>query len=204
MASTDYVDWGAMKASLSLQGQTYADDDIKLAITAASRVLDNATGRRFYPDADANQVRYYTATETGEIWVDDLVTLTSLETAPSTYGTYSDLWVNGTDYVPEPFNAPASSEPWTLLRSISSSSKRFPTTYPHSVKVTGKFGWTVPPAAIVLACQILATQYVRRVREAPFGIVAIGAEGQALRLGSNDAQLTQLITPYVNRVHGIA
>src|SRR5262249_43378550 len=55
-----YIELEQLKSSLELTGQVYADQDLTAAVLAASRAIDSATGRRFWLDADANQIRTYT------------------------------------------------------------------------------------------------------------------------------------------------
>jgi hypothetical protein len=117
MPTTDYLTSTALKATLSLTGETYADDDIGLAITAASRAIDNACKRRFYADADANQVRYYTPTGRHLISIHDLITLTELASGfgDDSFGT---TWTENTDFILEPLNADSDAKPWTSIRAI--------------------------------------------------------------------------------------
>jgi hypothetical protein len=63
--------------------------------------------------------------------------------------------------------------------------------------VTGKFGWAAVPGAIVEAVTILATQLLRRAREAPFGVVAIGMDvGAVTRLAVTDPSVRFLVADY--------
>jgi hypothetical protein len=196
--SRAYVEVEELKSTLVLEGQHYADEDIQNALTAASRAIDEATGQRFYPDADAAQIRYYTANGSEVLGIDPLITLTSIATDPSDDGTFEEAWV-AADYILEPVNAPANGEPYSRIR------RRLAATYPWpgyegAVKVTGKFGWSAPPAGVKVATSIIATQLLRRVREAPFGIVGIGVEGAAVRISQFDPQVKQLLAPYTRRM----
>jgi hypothetical protein len=76
---TVYLTNEQLKATLELTGTTFAEDDVSAAIEAASRGIEGACNRRFYPDADATQVRHYTPQTGSTCLIDDLITLTSLK-----------------------------------------------------------------------------------------------------------------------------
>lgn len=196
-----YVELEQLKSTLEITGTTFADQDVPMAIRAACRGIDDACGRRFYADADAAQVRRYTPMFTDKLWVDDLITLTTLKTDPDGDGTYEETWTENTDFVLEPLNRElidgSNREPWSLIRQHPSGSYSFPTGYPRTVELTGKFGWPVVPAAIVEAATILSTKLMRRAREAPFGVVAFGIDGAAVRIARTDPDVAFLLAPYV-------
>lgn len=203
MPAEDYITSAELKATLEMTGLTYADADIAVAITAASRGIDEATGRRFWDDADANQVRYYRPDREETLDIDDLITLTSVLVDRDGDGTFEETWVLDTDFVLEPLNAAADGEPWTRLsRHPSTAFASFARTYPRSVKMTGKFGWASVPAGVKAATTIIATRTLKRTREAPFGVVSLGLEGAAVRAASmaRDPDVWFLLAPYAKTV----
>ena len=105
-----YVELEEFKETMVLGGTAFADGDIRIALQSASRAIDQATNRRFYPDSDAAQVRYYNPLTDTFVRIDDLVTLTSIKTDPGGDGTYEETWAS-TDYVLSPQNAVALGEP---------------------------------------------------------------------------------------------
>src|SRR5680860_943640 len=149
--ANEYVTATALKSTLSLTGETFADADISVALEAASRGIDELCGRRFWPDADADQVRYYHPIDRDIVIIDDLVVLTSLATDPGGDGTFEETWTLDTDYNCEPLNAAADGRPWEMLVRHPSGSYAFPYNYPRSVKLIGRFGWSAVPPAIVEA-----------------------------------------------------
>jgi hypothetical protein len=193
----EYANGAELKATLELTGETFADPDITLALTAASRAIDNVCDRRFYADADATQVRYYSPDDARILRIDDLVTLTTLVTDPGGDGTFEDAWTLNTDFVLEPLNAAANAHPYTTIAVHPNGSFRLPCSFPRSVKLTGKFGWSAVPEPIKEATMVLASKLMRRAREAPFGVVSVGLEaGAAMRIARNDPDVLMLVGPY--------
>lgn len=193
---SDYCELADVKNALSLNGQTYADEDITRAITAASRAIDAVCGRRFYPDADANQVRKYRPVNSGYALIDDLCEFTSLVAQEG-------VWVVDQDFYFEPVNADADGRPWTGIRTIG---RPFLFTLADSpvgwgvfdgrITLTGKFGWLETPAEIVQATILYASRLLVRTRQAPLGIVSTGLDSPAVRLSRTDPDVAALIDPY--------
>lgn len=192
-----YIELEQLKATAELTGHTFADADLRAAINAACRAIDNICGRRFYPDSDALQVRYYTPLgRNGSLPIDDLVTVTSVEADTDGDGVFEQTWTNNTDYVLEPLNAAADGRPWDTIRLHPSSAVYLPA-YPRSVKVTAKFGWLTTPAAVVEAATLVASRLAKRAREAPFGVAGVGIDGEAIRIAGSDSDVAMLLNDYV-------
>lgn len=200
--ANEYAELGEMKATLELVGESFADDDIALALTAASRGIDNVCGRRFWLDEDNTSVRYYSPDDECELALDDIVDLQELATDPGGDGTFEETWTVNTDYILEPLNAADDGWPYTCARRHPLSGLYFPTCYPRSVRVTGQFGWSAVPESVKSATVILATKLVRRAREAPFGVVSIGLDGGAMRIARTDPDVMFLLGEYM--LHRIA
>lgn len=199
-AVQNYIDREELKATLVLTGETYVDADIDAAVAAASRSVDGFCRRRFYPDADALQMRYYTPLNQWQslLDIDDLITFTALATDSNRDGVFETTWTINTDFVLEPLNGVVDGEPFTTIRTMPLPfSNKFFWPFPRSVQVTGMFGWTGPPPEVIEATTILASRYLRRAREAPFGIVSVGLDGSATRLQRTDPDLTNLLASFV-------
>jgi hypothetical protein len=212
--SNGYIELEELKSSTELTSTSFADQDLQNAIVAASRSIDLATGRRFWPDT-TDQTRYYTPDGQQTILIDDLITLTSLGTDTDDDGTAEYTWTLGTDFVLEPRNAPLDGFPYTSIRRLTYSNYLWPgsrvyqpnyhdsalyqLSYRDSVIVTGKFGWPAPPAAVKVATTMLAARFVKRMREAPFGIAGFDATGATVRISQTDPDVMNLIAPYVRR-----
>lgn len=197
MATTTYVTVSALKTTLNITASTW-DTDLTNAITAASRAIDQETGRRFWVDDDANQIRYYTPTYGGAVLIDDLVTLTTVVIDLAGDGSFSTTWTSGTDFDLYPYNAVADSQPYTSLEVRPQSGAYLPC-YTRSVKVTGKFGWPAVPGTISEATSILAARLFKRAREAPLSVWGIGADGTPVRISKTDPDVYMLIEPYSRR-----
>jgi hypothetical protein len=194
----DYLTVAELKSTLELSGESYADDDLNVAITAASRSVDSFCDRRFWADADANQIRYYTPTSSVVVQIDDLVTLTTLATDDAGDQTFGQAWTANTDLFLEPLNAAADGQPYTrLCTNPARSSLYFPLQYGRSVKVTGKFGWPAVPTEVKQATTIIAGRLLKRARETPMGVVmaGVGFDGAAIRIASQDPDVTMLLSP---------
>jgi hypothetical protein len=194
-----YLSPDQLKSTLTMTGTSFADADVTLAIGAASRAVDSITGRRFWLDSDSTKVRYYTPRSYQLLQIDDLVAMTSVAIDRSGTGTYSEAWTSGTDYVLEPFNAPAElpARPYETIRVRYLSGRWLPTYIEQSVKVTGKFGWATIPDDVTAATSILAAKLLRRTREAPFGIVTAGIDqGAAMRISRTDPDVYTLLRGY--------
>jgi hypothetical protein len=195
--SNSYIELEELKSSTELTSTSFADQDLQNAIVAASRAVDFYTGRRFWPDL-VDQTRYFTGNGTDRVDIDDLITLTSLSTDPSDDGTYEYVWTTGIDYVLEPSNALLDGYPYTSIRRLLGGNYPWPS-YNDSVKVVGKFGWSAPPEAVKVATTMLAARYVKRMREAPFGVAGFDATGATVRISATDPDVQQLLAPLARR-----
>ena len=189
-----YVPIDSLKATLKVVG-TDSDPNIALAIESASRAIDNACGRRFYPDTT---VRYFTAGYYDtRVSLDDVRTITAVTVDTAGNGTYGTTWVEGTDFYLSPVGASSvDGEPFTEMILMRQAGRRFPE-YANSIKVTGTFGWAVPPPGVRQFAEILAAKLLRRTTDAPFGFVLSGNDlGSITRLARSDPDFELLVGPY--------
>lgn len=198
--TNNYVGLEEFKTTLEMAAETFADADITIALSAASRGIDKLTGRRFYADTDAAQVRYYSPADPYTLRVDDIITVTSLKTDQSGDGVFESTWTLNTDYVREPLNAAADGEPWTQLCAHPLGGYTFPTSIPRSVELTGKFGWSTVPPAIKEATTLAGHRLLKRAREVPFGIAGIGLDGSAVRIVAQDPDVLALVNQFSRAV----
>ena len=200
-SGTDYITLAALKSTLSMTGVTFADADLTVAISAASRAVDKLCARRFWPDS-SDQTRYYSADRVRKLEIDDLITLTTLASDDDNSMTYANSWASGSDFVLSPYNAAADGEPYTAVEALPSGNFTFHNRYPKSVKLTGLFGWSAVPVDVVSATTFLAARIVRLMREAPFGVVAF--DGMVYHVAKADSNVMMLIGPYMRHKYAIA
>jgi len=188
---SDYITAEELKATLELTGRNFADHDIPMAISAASRGIDNVTGRRFHADT-ADATRYYTPSNPYTVEIDDLFHLTSVKVDTTGGGVYSTTWTLNTMFALEPLNAEADGKPWERIRLNPNGGQRF-YYYPRSVQVIGKFGWEEIPDEVRQAATIIASRLIGRARSSPHGVVALGMDGEAVRIARFDPDITFLL-----------
>jgi hypothetical protein len=136
-----------------LASSTAYDDSIAALITAASRAIDKDLGRWpdfFYPST-ADGTYYYHGDDTGFVWIDEFVSITSVSISES-------AGVASTDYVAlaaaDYYVYPENNTPirGLTMDALNGSYAYWPA-YRKSIKVVGVRGWSAsPPADIVEAC----------------------------------------------------
>lgn len=205
-----YVSAAALLATLGVTSpSSQQTNDATTAVNAASSAIDNICSRPgttsrdgFGLDANASQVRYFSPTNTGELEITDLVTLTSLVSRDDggnvdTSDSGLQTWTVNTDFTLGPLNAAAEGVPYTVVTVNANGSYRFNTLYPRSVKLTGKFGWPVTPAPILDACTMLAERFYKMKREAPMGAYMFADMGTAVRVAAADRNVMILLADYI-------
>lgn len=195
---TLYVEVEEMKAAGEIDG-TYLDNDISRAVNAACRAIDAVLGRRFYLDRAASD-RYYRLDRGGveiTLEIDDLsadpsAVLVDLDgdNVPET------ALVANTDYVLEPLNALADGRPYERIHFLHTVRRGR-----RAVQVSGIYGWPSVPDVVKQAAPILATKLVKRVRDAPFGVVSFGSIDTqvAIRIARTDPDLAFLLSDTYQR-----
>lgn len=137
---------------------------METAIEAASRWIDHVTGTRFYT---VSETRVYQAEWHDLLYIDDLVSLTSLKTDDDDDGVYEVTW-QATDYMLEPRNAALGGRPYRQIRTRRNGEYSFPRN--ETVQVTGAFGYSsTVPAVVKQACLLIAHRLWRR-KDAIFGV----------------------------------
>jgi len=193
-----YITREELKLSREMTGYAFEDHEIDIAIGAASRVIDDATGRRYFADAVATNERLYSARSWRRVEIDDLIELTSLEVDRDGDGDYEEVW-SADRYLLNPANAPADGKPWDEIAVRTESGWTFPLGA-NRIRVTGKFGWKAVPPELKMAASILAQRYVLRLRQAPFGIVSAGMESGALmRIARNDPDVAPVLDTFTRK-----
>lgn len=196
MAITNgYCTLAEVKAALRIPSADTVDDSLlETAVESASRLVDGYATRNFY--AAGTAVRYFVPESTLVAEIDDLVSLTSLETSTKLDGTYDLTWTS-LDYQLEPLNGKVdglTGWPSTRIRAIGNNVFQ---TYSGeaSVKVTGVWGWSAVPIAVKQATVIQASRIFKRL-DSPLGVLSAPDLGY-IRVGTRlDPDVQQLVEPY--------
>lgn len=184
--TNEYCTIASVKSRLSLTTTTY-DSELESVIEAVSRAIDAKTRRCFYATTDT---RYYTAEFHDMLIVDDLLSVTTVQTDDDADDTYETTWTTD-DYLLEPYNT----TPYDLIMTSNNGDYSFPVGVRKGVKISGSFGYsaTTPPA-IEEAC-ILASMRVWKRRDVLFGVAGSADLGtiQAITSVLNDGELRLLL-----------
>lgn len=155
------------------------DDDIELAVavTSASRAIDDHCNRQFGL-VDAPEQRLYTARVDPDrcrwvIDIDDLMTTVGLVVEVTGVGIV-------TAYTLEPVNAAQKGRPWTRLV-VDTASAVQPTGVEYELAGTGRWGWTTVPVPVTLAGRLQASRFHSR-RGSPYGVAGSPSDGSEMRL----------------------
>lgn len=178
---TDYCEVGDILEHMP--DTTFApeyENTFRLLITRASRLIDRATARpdgAFYASADS--VRYFDGSGQREQWIGELAAApTTVQVDEGGAGTYT-TWA-GTDYILWPYNAAADGKPYTRLDVDQlNGDKAVWYRFPRSVKITGKWGYSVAvPEEVKQAVIIQTVRWFKRAQQAYQDVGAIVELGQ--------------------------
>lgn len=188
-------------ADLKLRVRINADDGLSDArlessITAASRAIDESTGRRFYA---ATETRVYQAGSLSCLLLpDDLLSVTTLKIDTDGDRTFETTLAT-TDYYLLPLNAVADGRPYTEIAIDRINGAYTFSGWPQGVQIAGSFGYCATgshPAPIEEATLRLAERLFK-LSDAPLGVTG------SLELGvariATDRDLADLLWPYRRR-----
>ena len=184
-----YASLAQVKAALRIT-DSVDDTLLEMAIESASRAIDEYTNRNFYNAGTA--VRYYAPNDSFNVTVDDLVSLSTLQTMNDNGDQVYDTTWTSTDYQLEPLNGVTDgiAQPYTNIRAIGNY------TYltlggEATVKVTGVWGWNAVPVQVTQATVIQSSRIFKRL-DSPLGIIS--GEYGSMRVGSMlDPDVRQLV-----------
>jgi len=189
----DYCTTAELKSFVSISD---AGDDafLALAITAASRAVDQHTGRQFGQVAAA-ETRRYTARWSRQLarWMvvfDDLQDITGLAVTVAA-GTVDVFEL-------QPVNALKVGKPYERLLIEPESAARPTGTEENEVTILGKWGWIQPaPAAVKEATLLQASELFAR-RTSPYGVAGSSEFGTGLRVLSRlDPDIARSLRDYI-------
>lgn len=166
---------------------------LESAIESASDLISGYAQRSFLNAGSA--VRYFAPESNVLVQIDDLVSVTSLESSQSANGVYDTVWTSA-NYQLEPLNGISdglSGWPVTRIRAIDA---LFPIqAEAATIKVTGVWGWSSVPRPIRQATIIQASRIFKR-NDSPMGVISAPDLG-FIRVGTKlDPDVAQLVEPY--------
>lgn len=183
-----YCTLAELKGRLDI-GASDTNDDARLenVIEGVSRWIDTYCHREFFTTEEA---RYFTPKYNDRLYIDDAVSISTVEVATSTARSYVE-WDSG-DYDTEPINA----IPITALYVAPDASKYFVPRLRQSVKITATWGYTsATPAAIREACLLQCERLFKR-KDAPFGVAGNPQLGEVQLLEQVDPDVKELLARY--------
>ena len=188
MALTNaYTTTQAVRDEIGRSNDVQMDTRIEAAINAASRQIDDYTGRRFWQDSTV-QTREFYADDYRELvssaqQVLDISTTTDLIVKLDTgdNGSFGTTLTINTHFVLTPANAVDDSEPFTGIR-IVDNVYPFPmyTSGRPGVQITAKFGWAAVPDPVEQAC-LIQSVLLYKATDAALGGLSFG-DGSFLRV----------------------
>lgn len=183
---------------------TTPDNDkvIEDLLTTVSRYVDNWTQRKFYA---TTETRYYTAADPSTVFVDDLLSVTTLKTDSDGDRTYEDTWTTA-DYDLCPYNATTDGLPYGWIETTPEGDYSFPSTK-KGIEIAGSFGYCAiasAPQPIMEAVLIGAHRLMAR-HDTALGVSASPNLGQlqviVRELGS-DPDFIALLQSYKRPTYG--
>lgn len=188
-----YATVAQLKTRLGI-ADTTDDTLLGMVLSGVCRAIDNHCGQRFWRDAVAT-TKYYTAEDDDTLFIEPIVSVTTLATDDDGDRTYENTWA-ATDYDLMPFNAAAYDRPYTWLETTPDGDYEFPEGVRKGVKIIGVFGWpTVPPA--VTEAALLWSERIYKRKDAPFGIASFPEAGEMRLLKEMDPDVITLLKPFV-------
>lgn len=192
VTSNLYATAAQLKVRLSISDAT-DDTTLGMILSGVCRAIDTHCGQRFWRDTVAT-TRYYTAEHDDTLFIEPLVSVTSIATDTAYDGTYATTWAT-TDYRLMPVNAAADGWPYTWVRIKSGGDYDF-VSYDAGVRIVGIFGWPAVPDAISEAALLWSERLYKR-KDAPFGVLAFPEAGEMRLLEKMDPDVLTLLKPYV-------
>lgn len=184
-----------VRAELGDDGETLPLPLLEKAINAASRAVDDWTGRRFWVDESVS-ARRYRADGPYVAEVDDISTTTGLivETDPSADGSWSTTWTLDDDFELEPEHAEAGGGASAWWRLVAVGGLRFPSARRRTLRVTAAWGWSEVPPQIEEATILRSVALFKR-KESPYGVADFGEFGP-VRITRKDPDVMDLLRPF--------
>ncbi len=201
--ANEYATVADLRAQLGDTESRADSAQLQRLLTVASRDVDRYTGRKFWLDPVAT-TRLYTVTDPdddGRMLIDDIGSRTGLLVGAGLDGVNYDA-IDAAEFELHPLNSdltdPDAYAWWWLSESAAVWSGGYGSwLWNHRVQITARWGWSAPPAAIVEATLLRATNLYKR-KDAPFGVAGFDGYG-SVRVRA-DPDFTALLAPYKRAV----
>jgi len=191
VTSNLYSTVASLKTRLGISDAT-DDTTLGLVLSGVCRAIDGHCGQSFYKDAAAS-IRYYTAIDSHTVFIDPIVSVTTLATDGGYDRTYATTWA-ATDYDLMPTNVASRDRPYTWIETAPDGTYNFPTRS-LGVKLTAVYGWPAVPAQVAEAALLWAERIFKR-KDAPFGITSFVEAGEMRLLKEIDPDVQTLLMPF--------
>lgn len=160
-----------LKGRLGIEaGDTSDDAELEKVVEGVCRFIDRDRRRVFYA---TTATRYWTPRHSDRVWVDDLITITSVSVATTTALSYAAWAV--TDYLTEPYNGEG---PIQKIVVHPAAGKYFVPGLLKSVQVAGSYGYAAAVPDEIEQAAILLAQYMWLRKDAPFGTAGFAMLGE--------------------------
>ena len=193
-----YTTLAAIKAHKDISSTDATDDAvIEKIVEAASRYIDGQTWRRFYTTTN-DETRTFAAANGQRVYVDDLLSVTTLKTDEDGDRTYEITWAT-TDYDLLPENAALDGWPYTYIDVAPLGNYTFPRQR-KSIQIIGKFGFcaiaNVPPD-IEMACRLITINvYSNRFGQSNQGAATVTGAGVVITPSDIPSSVPELLKQY--------
>ena len=193
-----YATTAELRAELGDTTGTLNDRALERALRAASRAIDNHTGRRFWRDPTVT-TRTYRPHCPYDADIEDIASTTGLvvKTDDGT-GTWATTWT-ASDYQLEPLNAAVNGGAYSWTRLVTIGALYLPTYVSPAgrptLQVTALHGWSQVPDPIREACIRMAVTLFKR-HDAPFGVIG-SPEWGPMRIARSDPNVVEMLDPYM-------
>lgn len=180
-------------------GGTFTDADklnMDIAIEAISRLIDHLHQTNYY---GVTETRYFTAEWPDLIYIDDLISITTLKADDDYDQTFETTWAT-TDYWLEPRNArakanPQDRKPYRQIRTNINGDYFFPAGLGHAIEITGVWGYTTVALAVIKQATLLAAHRLWKRKDSIFGVAGtpqLGVQIIQARI-QQDSDIVQLL-----------
>jgi len=144
------------------------EKQMEIAIEACCRFVDDHHDTNFYGETGT---KYYTSSQPDLLWIDDLVSLTTLKTDEDGDGVYENNWTSS-DYWLEPRNAQVFTEPrpYRQIRINPNGDYSFPTAIRYGVEIAGDWGYSSSAPKVIKEAVLLMSNRIYRRKDAIFGV----------------------------------